>query len=95
MSTDLQRCYRVTVTLRRMAGEDALLLPGAHVRAEAVAAAVAANELMTAWTSDRALLSMVIKPPCQAGGLSAGRAVARAISGGRRSTVEVVTLACS
>src|ERR1700733_253107 len=78
MSTDFQRPYRVTVTLARMAGEDALLPPGAHARAEAVAAAVAANDLMTAWTSDRALLSMMIESPSQAGALAAGRAVARA-----------------
>jgi hypothetical protein len=57
--------------------------------------AVAANDLMTAWTSDRALLSMVIKSPCQTGALSAGRAVAQAMGGRQGATVEAVALARS
>jgi hypothetical protein len=79
MSTDLQRRYRVTVALPRPPGDNALLPPDAQVLAEAPAPAVAAEDLMTAWTSARVLLSMTVEVPCEADALTAGRAVARAL----------------
>lgn len=91
MSTGKLQPYRVTVALPRTPGDGALVPPDAQVLAEAAVAAIAANDLMTAWTSDRALLPMVIKSPCQAGALSAGRAVAQAMGGGQGATI--VTLA--
>jgi hypothetical protein len=77
MSTDLQQRYRVTV---------------AHVLAEAAAAVVAAEDLMTAWTSARTLLSMVVKSACRADALSAGQAVARVMGCGQGATVEAEAL---
>ena len=47
--------------------------------AEAAAAAVAAADLMTAWTSAKVLLSMTVEVRCEADALSAGWAVARAL----------------
>jgi len=95
MSTHFQQCYRVTVTLTRMAREDALLPPDAQAGDKLAATAVTADDLMTAWTSDRAVLSMVIKSPCQAGALSAGKAVARAMGSWQGATVEAEALARS
>ena len=72
----LQR-YRVTVALPRPAGDGGLVPPGAQVLAEAAAAAVAAEDLMTAWTAGKTLLSMTVGSQCRSGALSAGWAVAR------------------
>ena len=57
MNTDSLRRYRVTVAVPRAAGDDVLRPPSGHALAELAAAAVAAEDLMTAWTSARALLS--------------------------------------
>jgi hypothetical protein len=82
----LQR-YRVTVALPRPAGDGALVPPAARVLAEA-AAAVAAEDLMTAWTAGTTLLSMTVGSQCQPDALSAGWAVARALGGTGGATVE-------
>ena len=81
------RRFTVTVTLPRPDGEDVLMPPGAQAAAERAAAAVAADGLLTAWTSARAVLSMVIVAPCQADALTAGAAVARALVGERGAAV--------
>jgi hypothetical protein len=62
--------------------------PAAQVLAEAAAAAVAADDLMTAWAAGRTLLSMTVGSQCQADALSAGWAVARALGGTDGATVE-------
>ena len=80
--------YRLTVALPRLAGNDVLLPADAQVFAEAAAAAVAAADLMTAWTSAKVLRSMTVEAPCEADAFSAGWAVARALGGGRGATVE-------
>jgi hypothetical protein len=77
----LQR-YRVTVALPRPAGDGALVPPGAQVLAEAAAAAAGAEDLMTAWTAAKTLLSMTVGSQCRSGALSAdgrsrGRLAAR------------------
>ena len=83
----LQR-YRVTVALPRPAGDGALVPPAAQVLAEAAAAAVAAENLMTAWTAGTTLLSMTVGSQCQPDALSAGWAVARALGATDGSTVQ-------
>jgi hypothetical protein len=83
----LQR-YRVTVALPRPAGDGALVPPSAQALAGAAAAAVAAEDLMTAWTAGTTLLSMTVVSQCQPDALSAGWAVARALGGTASSTVE-------
>jgi hypothetical protein len=83
----LQR-YWVTVALPRPAGDGALVPPAAQVLAEAAAAAVAAEDLMTAWTAGTTLLSMTVRSQCQPDALSAGWAVARALGGTGGTTVE-------
>ena len=92
MSTDLQQRYRVTIALPRPPGNDVLLPPDAQVFAEAAAAAVAAADLMTAWTSARVLLSMTVEVPRETDELSAGWAVARALGGGDCATVEAESI---
>ena len=82
------RRFTVTVTLPRPDGEDVLMPPGAQAAAERAAAAVAADGLLTAWTSARAVLSMVIEAPCQADALTAGAAVVRALGGERGAAVK-------
>jgi hypothetical protein len=77
----LQR-YRVTGALPRPAGDSGLVPPGAQVLAEAAAAAVAAEDLMTAWTAGKTLLSMRIgrgagRARSRPDGLSRGRLAAR------------------
>jgi hypothetical protein len=62
--------------------------PAAQVLAEAAAAAVAAQDLMTAWTAGTTLLSMTVGSQCQPHALSARWAVAGALSGTDGSTVE-------
>ena len=74
MSTVTLQRYRVTVMLPRPPGDGALVPPAAQVLAEAAAAAVAAEDLMTAWAAGTTLLSMT-------SGRSAGRARSR--PGGR------------
>jgi hypothetical protein len=59
--------------------------PDDQVLAEAATAAVAAADLMTAWTSAR-LLSMMVEVPSEAEALSAGWAAARAL-GSRDASV--------
>lgn len=51
MSTGTLRAWRVTVTLTRPFGDDALLPP--QLLAEAAAALFGAEDLMCAWTSAR------------------------------------------
>ena len=80
--------HTVTVTLPRPAGDDVLVPPGAQAIAERAAAVVTAHGLMTAWTSQQAVLSMVVEVPRQADALSAGWAVARALGVARDATVE-------
>jgi hypothetical protein len=58
------------------------------VIAEAAAAAVAAEDLMTAWTAGITLLSMTVGSPCRPDVLSAGWAVARALGGTDGATAE-------
>jgi len=88
MSTvTLQRC-RVTVALPRPAGDGALVPPAAQVLAEAAAAAVAAEDLMTAWAAGATLLSMTVGWQCRPGALWAGWAVVRALGGTGGATVE-------
>jgi hypothetical protein len=62
--------------------------PDAQVLAEAAAAAVAAEDLMPAWTSAKAVLSMVTVSASRADALSVGWAVARALGGGHCASVE-------
>src|ERR1700733_13216031 len=88
MSTVTLRRYRVTVALPRPAGDGGLVPPGAQVLAEAAAAAVAAEDLMTAWTAGKTLLSITVGSQCRSGALSAGWAVARALGGTDGATVE-------
>jgi hypothetical protein len=88
MSTVTLQRYRVTVALPRPAGDGALVPPAAQGLAEAAAAAVAAEDLMTAWTAGTTLLSMTVRSQCSPDALSAGRAVARALGGTDSSTVE-------
>ena len=82
------RRFTVTVTLPRADGENMLMPPGAQAAAERAAAAVAADGLLTAWTSARAVLSMVIEARCQADALTAGAAVVRALGGERGAAVK-------
>jgi hypothetical protein len=86
MSTVTLQRYRVTVALPRPAGDSALVPPAAQVLAEA--AAVAAEDLMTAWTAGTTLLSMTVGSQCQPDALSAGWAVARALGGTDGTTVD-------
>ena len=72
MATATLRPYRLTVALPHPAGNDVLLPPGAQVTAEAAAAAVAAADLMTAWTSVKVLLSMTVEVRRDADALSTG-----------------------
>ena len=88
MSTVTRQRYRVTVALPRPAGDGALVPPGAQVLAEAAAAAVAAEDLMTAWTAGTTLLSMTVGSQCQPDALWAGWAVARALGGTDGAAVE-------
>ena len=88
MSTATLHRYRLTVALPRPPGNDVLLRPDAQVLAEAAAAAVAAADSMTAWTSAHAVLSMTVEVPREADALSAGWAVARALGGGHGTSVE-------
>ena len=80
--------FTVTVTLPRPDGEDVLMPPAAQAAAERAAAAVAADGLLTAWTSARAVLSMVIEAPCQADALTAGAAIVRALGGEHGAAVK-------
>ena len=66
----------------------ALVPPDAQVLAEAAAAAIGADGLMTAWTSATELLSMELVSACRADALSAGWAVARVLGGGPGTSVE-------
>jgi hypothetical protein len=88
MSTVTLRCYRVTVPPPRPAGDGALVPPAAQVPAEAATAAVAAEDLMTAWTAGTTLLSVTVWSQCRPDALSAGWAVARALGGTDGATVE-------
>ena len=88
MSTVTLQRYRVTVALPRPAGDGVLVPPAAQVLAEAAAAAVAAEDLMIAWTTGTTLLSMTAGSQCRPDALSAGWAVARALGGTDGSTVE-------
>ena len=81
MSTVTLQRYRVTVALPRPAGDGALVPRGAQVLAEAAAAAVAAEDLITAWTAGKALLSMTVWSQCRPDALNAGCAVARMLGG--------------
>jgi hypothetical protein len=83
----LQR-YRVMVALPSPAGDGGLVPPGAQVLAEAAAAAVGAEDLMTAWTAGKTLPSMTVGSQCRPGAPSAGWAVARALGGMDGATVE-------
>jgi hypothetical protein len=58
------------------------------VLAEGAAAAVAAEDLITAWTTGKTLLSTLIGSVCQPDALAAGWAVARALGGPEGATVE-------
>ena len=89
MSTVVLQRYRVTVALPRPAGDDALVPSGAQVLAEAAAAAVAAEDLMTAWTAGKTLLSMKVSSQCRPDAFKTGCAVARALGGTDGATVEV------
>jgi membrane-bound inhibitor of C-type lysozyme len=87
MSTVTLQRYRVTVALPRRAGDGALVPPAAQVLAEEAAAAVAAEDLMTAWTAATTLLSMTVGSQCQPDALSAGWAAAQALGGTDGATV--------
>ena len=93
MSTVTAQRYRVTVALPRPAGDGALVPPAAQVLAQAAAAAVAAEDLMTAWTAGTTLLSMTVGSQCRPDALSAGWAVARALGGTGGSAVEAEQVA--
>ncbi len=82
------RRYMVTVTLSPPEGDGRALPQEAHAVAELTAAAVAAQGLVTAWTSARAVLSMVVESSCQADALAAGVAVVRALGGEQGASVE-------
>jgi hypothetical protein len=62
--------------------------PAAQVLAEAAAAAVAAEDLMTAWTAGKTLLSMTVGLQCRPVALAAGWAVARVLGGTDGAMVE-------
>jgi len=76
------RRYLVTVTLRRLDGDEAALSAGGQAVAELAAAAVVADGLVTAWTCTQSLVSMVVELPCTADALAAGVALARVLGGG-------------
>ena len=78
----------MTVALPRPLGDGGLVPPAARVLAEAAAPAVAAEDLMTAWTAGTTLLSMTVGSQRQPDALSAGWAVARALGGTDGATVE-------
>lgn len=82
------RRYQVTVTLPRPDGDDGPLLAVVQAIAELTAAAVAAQGLLTAWTSAQAVLSMVVEALCQADALAAGVEVVRALGGELGASVE-------
>ena len=73
------RRYHVTVTLPRPDGGEALVPPEGQVVLELTAAATVAEGLLTAWTSAKSVVSMVVELPCVADALQAGVAVARAL----------------
>ena len=56
--------------------------------AEAAAAAVGAEDLMTAWTMGKTLLSMMVASQCQPDALSTGWAAAQALGGTDGATVQ-------
>ena len=98
MSILVLQHYRVTITPPRPAGGDALVPSGAQVLAEAAAAAVATEDLMTAWTAGKTLLSMTVWSHCRPDALKAGWAVARMLGGTDGATVkaeQVPALTCS
>lgn len=67
--------------------DDALLPPDAQAAAELAAAAVAAEELLTAWTCAQSVLSMIVRLPSTADALAAVVAVARMLRGDGMSSV--------
>ena len=83
MSTGTLQCYRVTVALLPPLGNETLLPPDDQAFADEASAVVAAEDLLTASTSEKAVLSMVIGSAGRAVALSAGWVVARASPGGR------------
>jgi hypothetical protein len=76
------RRYEVTVTIQRPDANEALPPPGGQVAAELAAAVIAAEGLLTAWTSTHSVVSMVVELPSTADALAAGVAVARLLQGG-------------
>jgi len=72
----------VTVTLPRPDRDEAMLPPEGQAVIELTAAAILADGLLTAWTSTKSVVSMVVELPSVADALEAGVAVARALQGG-------------
>jgi hypothetical protein len=72
----------VTVTLPRPDGDEALLPPGGQATVELVAAAIAAEGLLTAWTCAQSVVLMVVELPGTADALAAGVAVAQVLGVG-------------
>jgi hypothetical protein len=73
------RRYKVTVTLWRADEGDTLLPQDGQAAAELAAAGVAAEDLMTAWTRTRFVVSMIVTQPDATGAISAGALVARCL----------------
>jgi hypothetical protein len=79
--------YEVTVTLSREASGEALVPVQDQALAELAAAAVSAEGLLTAWSRQQAVLSMIVDADGDAGALAAGVAVVKALGGARGATV--------
>lgn len=73
------RRYHVTVTLPRLDGNEALVPAEGQAVIELTAAAILAEGLLTAWTSTKSVVSMVVELPSVADALEAGVTVARVL----------------
>lgn len=85
--------YQVTVTLsREAAGCD----PGQdHAAAELAVTALCAEGLLTAWSSGRSVISMLLDAEDDASALAAGTAVVRALGGSRGASVSAERVTAS
>lgn len=72
----------MTVTLPRPSKAEALLPPGGQAAVDMAAAAVAAEGLLTAWTSRLSVVSMIVDLPSMADALAADAQVARVLGSG-------------
>lgn len=77
--------YQVTVTLKREA--DGCAPDEGQAIAELAVAAVCAEGLLTAWSSEQSVFSMLLDAEDDAAALAAGVAMVRAIGGSRGASV--------